>query len=83
MKTNTINNEQVKNVNECELSENELDQVNGGNGLAIAGFGTALGYAGMLLTFSGIGAPVGAIMWGAGAAIGVYGEVEAVHELFD
>ena len=42
MKNNTINNEQVRKVNEAvsdnELSENELDQVNGGfDGYKFAG----------------------------------------------
>ena len=58
MKTNTINNEQVKNVNDCELSENDLEQVSGGvngawvvagatavyGGVQIAALGTAAGF---------------------------------------
>lgn len=61
MKTNTINNDQVKNVNECELSENELEQVNGGfSGYTKACLGGVMYGVGCILIGTGVAAPIGA-----------------------
>ena len=76
MKNTTNNTTNEKNVEktiiECELSENELDQVNGGLNTTVCNIGLAVGCAGLIAMTGGLGAPAVAA-WAAGSGVALSG----------